>query len=184
MWSLTSAASACDGSRASAAKAASGSCPASACAKASCAKSATTATAARRAAKATKSKSMSAFVPLPSNALPLATTAFPGLPSFQQPAPIVAGLLAFIDPETGLLTGPIGDLSVPEDVARQFATPVDLTPVTLPDGSLMIDLQGSLQDYYVLHIDPLGRRTVRCVQDLRHAQIPPAAPILLPTAER
>jgi hypothetical protein len=114
---------------------------------------------------------------------------FASLPHFAQPAPIVAGLMAFIDPETGMLTGPIGDLQVPADVARVFAAPADLTPVTLPNGAVVLDLQGTLMDNYVLTIDPLGRRTIRCVQDARKALAPaapvaPSAPVILPIAER
>lgn len=119
-----------------------------------------------------------------------AAAPFAALPSFAQPAPIVAGLMAFIDPETGMLTGPIGSLQVPEDLSRAFAAPVELTPVTLPAGrGVMIDLQGTLQDFYTITIDPLGRRAIRCVQDAKHAHAPvapiaPVQPAIAPIAER
>jgi hypothetical protein len=116
-------------------------------------------------------------------AAPAAPAGYRALPGFTQPAPAVAGLMAFLDPETGQLTGPINGFTVPDDVARMFAAPVELTPVTLPDGSVMLDLQGTLQDYYVLTIDPMGRRTIRCVQNPRQVQAP-AAPVILPYAER
>lgn len=123
------------------------------------------------------------LISLPGASAPVAKSAFSSLPNFTQPAPAVAGLWAFIDPETGLLSGPIRDLQVPEDLGGVLGSPVELTPVTLPNGAVMIDLKGTLQDYYVLTIDPLGRRSVRCVQDARHAHAP-AAPIVLPIAER
>jgi hypothetical protein len=130
---------------------------------------------------------------------PLATAApaapaapFASLPNFAKPEPVVAGLLAFLDPETGLLTGPIGDLRVPDDLNRAFAAPVELTPVTLPNGSVMVDLQGTLQDYYILNIDPFGRRTVQCVPNVLQAKTPPPLPaksaaktlVVSPIAER
>lgn len=119
-----------------------------------------------------------------------AAAPFAALPNFAQPAPVVSGLMAFIDPETGMLTGPIGSLQVPEDLSRAFAAPVELTPVTLPAGrGVMIDLQGTLQDFYTITIDPLGRRAIRCVQDPKHAHahvapIAPAQPTISPIAER
>jgi hypothetical protein len=170
MGSLAGLASACDGHSKTASAA--GACCAS--------KAQTTACATSAAKPASKS---TAYVALPSASAPVATTAFPSLPVFTQQAPIVAGLWAFIDPETGMLTGPSSDFTVPDDVARRFTTPVELTPVTMPNGAVMIDLQGTMQDYYVLTIDPLGRRGIRCVQDARKAQAP-AAPIVLPIAER
>lgn len=133
-------------------------------------------------------------VALPSLAAPAAVAApapFASLPNFTQP--VVAGLMAFIDPETGLLTGPISELQVPGDLSNAFGPAPDLTPTPLAGGGFVLDLQGTLQDYYVLTIDPLGRRSVRCVQDARHAHThthahaAPAAPApttILPIAER
>lgn len=116
---------------------------------------------------------------------------FASLPNFAQP--VVAGLMAFIDPETGMLSGPIGELQVPGDLSNAFGPTPDLTPTPLPGGGFVVDLQGTLQDYYVLTIDPLGRRSIRCVQDARQAHmhththaapIAPAPTTLLPIAER
>ena len=174
MWMLAGAASACDYSKSKTASAA-GSCCASKAATTACAQpSAKTAIAPAKAAVA---------APAAVAAAPAAPAGYRALPGITQPAPVVAGLMAFIDPETGQLTGPINGFTVPDDVARMFAAPVELTPVTLPNGSVMLDLQGTMQDYYVLTIDPMGRRTIRCVQNPRQAQAP-ALPVVLPIAER
>lgn len=78
------------------------------------------------------------------------------------PAPIVCGLVAFLDPDTGLLTGPISWLTPPADQAAAAAT-VLLEEVPMPDGGWMIDLQGTLMESYVLHLDAFGRATAQCV---------------------
>lgn len=177
MWAFAGSVSACDGNKTKVASASPACCATKASVTTACA------TPAVKAAARPKAPAPSAFASIASASAPVATTAFPSLPNFTRPAPIVAGLWAFIDPETGLLCGPIGDLQVPDDIARAFGSQVELTPVTMPDGSVKVDLQGTLQDYYVLTIDPLGRRSIRCVQDARHAHAP-AAPIVLPIAER
>jgi hypothetical protein len=173
MWTLASSASACGDSKDKTASAAHSCCvtkTATACAQPSAKTAAKTATAPVAAPAAVASA-------------PAAPAGYRALPGITQPAPVVAGLMAFLDPETGQLTGPVSGFTVPEDVARMFALPVELTPVTLPNGSVMLDLQGTLQDYYVLTIDPMGRRTIRCVQNPRQAQAP-AAPVILPISER
>ncbi len=131
---------------------------------------------------------------LPALAAPAAVAApapFAALPNFAQP--VVAGLMAFIDPETGMLTGPISELQVPGDLSNAFGPAPDLTPTPLAGGGFTVDLQGTLQDYYVMTIDPLGRRSIRCVQDARHAHththahaapVAPAPTLILPIAER
>lgn len=177
MWSFAGSASACESKQTKVASASPACCAVKASTTAACATPATT-----TAAKA-KAPARSTFASMASASAPVATSAFPSLPNFTPPAPVVAGLWAFIDPETGMLTGPIGDLQVPDDIARTFGAQAELTPVTMPDGSVKLDLQGTLQDYYVLHIDPLGRRSVRCVQDGRHVHAP-LAPVVLPIAER
>jgi hypothetical protein len=152
------AAFACDGAHAKSARAAAMSCP-HACPMTSC-------------------RQVTAVAATPAPA-PLALVNLPGLPSLVQPAqPIVAGLMAFLDPETGLIGGPIGDLQVPQDLTQLNGQSL-LTPVTLPNGSVMIDLQGTMQDYMILTIDPLGHRSFRCSTDPREAT-KPAAPVTTP----
>ena len=120
------------------------------------------------------SNSASAVVAKPAPA-PIAALALPGLPSLvPQPAqPFAFGLMAFLDPETGLLTGSIGDFQPPVD-PTQSITP--LSEVTLANGAVMIDLQGTMQDYVILSIDALGHRSFRCATDPRLA-LKPQAPV-------
>jgi len=177
MWSSAGSASACEGKQTRTASASPACCAAKVSTTAACA------TPAAKVAAGARAPAASPVASLAGASAPVATTAFPSLPNFAQPAPIVAGLWAFIDPETGQLGGPISNLQVPDDIARAYGAQVELTPVTMPNGSVMVDLQGTLQDYYVLTIDPLGRRSIRCVQDARHAHAP-AAPVVLPIAER
>lgn len=120
------------------------------------------------------SKSASAVVAKPAPE-PVATFVMPGLPSFvPQPAQSFAlGLMAFLDPETGLLTGSIGDFQPPVD-PTQSITP--LSEVTLANGAVMIDLQGTMQDYMILSIDALGHRSFHCATDPRQA-LKPQAPV-------
>lgn len=100
------------------------------------------------------------------------------------PMPLVSGLLAFIDPETGLLGGPIFPLVAPTDLATSAAA-IDPVEVRLPDGSYMMDLQGGGMDYLVLHIDALGKKTMRCVHGLEHAhRTLSVAPIIPVPVER
>jgi hypothetical protein len=77
------------------------------------------------------------------------------------------GLMAFLDPETGMLTGPIGDLVPPAD-QRAASANVVLTPMQRANGAWLLDLKGTGMEHYVIQIDPLGNRRVYCVQDPRH----------------
>jgi len=79
-----------------------------------------------------------------------------------------AGMRAVIDPETGTISGnvPLPSLTDAEKAALEPATPPVLQQEFLPDGSVMVDLQGTMQEYYVMQIDPTtGKRTVSCVSD-------------------
>ncbi len=78
------------------------------------------------------------------------------------PAPIVCGLVAFLDPDTGLLTGPISWLTPPVDQVHA-AAPVLLEEFPLPGGGWAMDLKGTLMESYVMHLDAFGHRTVQCV---------------------
>ena len=59
-----------------------------------------------------------------------------------------------------------------------------LVPVTMPDGSVMLDLRGTQQDYLVLHVDAFGHRTIQCVPDPRQAAPFVNLPAPTPYAER
>jgi hypothetical protein len=54
----------------------------------------------------------------------------------------------------------------------------------MPDGSVMLDLRGTAQDYLVLHVDALGHRTIQCVPDPRQAAPFVNLPASMPYAER
>jgi hypothetical protein len=104
-------------------------------------------------------------------------------PASDAPAPPAGiGLMAFLDPDTGLLTGPISSLVPPAD-QRAASANVLLEPVPLPNGGWMLDLKGTGMESYVLHIDALGHRTVSCGQDSRTASAPVTAPAV-PRRER
>lgn len=113
-------------------------------------------------AKARATRTAPAVKSVPVAAAPAAVTPQPAA----VPAPAPAGLMAFIDPATGLLTGPISSLVPPAD-QRAAAASVLLEPVQLPNGAWMLDLKGTGMESYVMHIDAFGQRTVTCVQDAR-----------------
>jgi hypothetical protein len=93
-----------------------------------------------------------------------------GVPVAAASEPGTGGMVAYIDPESGELGGmppePLGEDGKPGE------EPV-LEPVTLPDGSLMLDLKGTGQEYFVLQRDAAGRPVVRCVQDPKTVRTPP-----------
>ncbi len=107
----------------------------------------------------------SAAIVKPASA-PLVVAELPGLPSLiaQPVEPAGLGLLAFIDPETGLVGGPIGAL--PAELTRPGVPLPVFTPVPLANGGVMIDLQGAMQDYVILTLDARGNRSFRCASDL------------------
>lgn len=75
-----------------------------------------------------------------------------------------AGMRAYIDPETGQLGTPasLPPLSIEEKALLEPAqTPRE---VVLPDGSVMLELNGTGQEFTVMHLDAAGNRTVQCVQ--------------------
>lgn len=90
--------------------------------------------------------------------------------------PAEAGMRVYLDPETGEL-GPVpAGVEIAGDV-RAAATSALSEPVetVLPDGSVMMELNGHGQEYFILDIAEDGSRSVRCVQD-------PAAPLQAPAA--
>ena len=97
-----------------------------------------------------------------------------------------AGLRAFIDPQTGQLRRP-----TPEELAawtkaarEEFSRAVDsLQPTTLPDGTLMLDLQGLFMQDLVVTRRPDGSLSTQCVPDSERgialaAPPPPPKPAL------
>lgn len=106
----------------------------------------------------------------------LATSGAGSHPSATPSAPAQAGMRAVIDPETGTISGnvPLPELSEADKAALEpQATP---EKILLPDGSIMIDLKGTMQEYYVMQIDPkTGKRSEACVTDPNHLPPTPAA---------
>jgi hypothetical protein len=96
-------------------------------------------------------------------------------PSTDNPA--AAGMRVFLDPETGEL-GPVpAGMDVALDAKAQAGTELsEPVETVLPDGSVMMELNGHGQEYFVLDIGPDGQRSARCVQDPKAALQAPAAP--------
>ena len=93
--------------------------------------------------------------------------------------PLDHGMRAFIDPETGQLGAPpVLPPLTPEEQAR-LNPDSGLQPIqiTLPDGSVMVNLMGTCQEYSVMQLGADGRKVVRCVHDPKTAlQNPAPAP--------
>lgn len=100
-----------------------------------------------------------------------------------QPLP-QSGLRAFIDPETGVLGAPstqqLEALEAQAEINESFE---GLEKVTQADGSVMVDLQGRFQEFYMVKLDAKGRRTTVCGRDPR-ALLDPVAPVVAPAEER
>jgi hypothetical protein len=132
----------------------------------------------------------SALAPAP--ALPdLSPFSNPGIPLYLAlagaPAPVAGGLLAFLDPETGMIGGMPSPLSA-EFLASspEGLTVDDLVEEAAWDGSVMINLRGLFQEYAVLRIAADGRRVAACGPDPRALlapSLPPAPPQAAPVVE-
>lgn len=103
-----------------------------------------------------------------------------------QPAPVPAGAVIAIDPETGRLGMPTAaqmlELSAAERTGL-LRTADGLVPVRLPDGSIMVDLQGRFQTFTILRLDALGRPQLLPAEDMPALQRALAAPAPAPAAE-
>ncbi len=106
-------------------------------------------------------------------ATPVAVTA--PAPEPAQAAPGEAGMKAYVDPETGALTN-IPPQSAVVPLAEQPVRPDRLPEVTLPDGSVMVDLQGMFEETMVVTVDADGRRRMSCVEGSGEAQVRAGAP--------
>jgi hypothetical protein len=95
-------------------------------------------------------------------------------------APIAAaGLVAYIDPATGGLTATPTEEQRAAMRAALAALVNDsdqgLVEVTLPDGSVMLDLQGRFQEALVVLVAPDGTRRYECVSGLANTTDAPPA---------
>jgi hypothetical protein len=102
-------------------------------------------------------------------------------------APVAAaGLVAFIDPATGGLT------STPTEEQRAALraalaalvneSDAGLYEVVLPDGTVVMDLQGRFQEAVVVQVAPDGTRNLACVGSVAAAAQSPAAAPQAPAA--
>jgi len=108
-------------------------------------------------------------------------------PAEAAPAVGVAGMVAFIDPETGRLSSTPTEAQRAELRAmladRMNDSYEGLVEVAMPDGSYMIDLQGRFQDLAVVLVAPDGTRHFECVNSVPQASgAPPAAVAPAPPA--
>ncbi|HYM80970.1 MAG TPA: hypothetical protein VEY91_06110 [Candidatus Limnocylindria bacterium] len=103
-------------------------------------------------------------------------------------APVIAateaGMRAYINSETG-------ELGAPSELQRRIPATVPLHDHSLeqfevqrlPDGSLMVDTKGLLEEYAIMKIGPDGKRILTCVSH-PHATLPSAvAPASAPVEE-
>lgn len=98
--------------------------------------------------------------------------------------PAAAGVVVGVDPETGLLGMPTRAqaaslLGLP-GLSLNHSTD-GLVVQHLPDGSLMLDLQGRFREYYIVHVDPQGHLLRQCLGDpltIRRELVTPPPPAL------
>jgi hypothetical protein len=91
-------------------------------------------------------------------------------------APAEAGMRVYRDPETGELTSTpsAADLEAAKDADLRAETLRDPVQTVMPDGSVMMELNGHGQEYFMMSVDKDGNRTTECVQDPKAAAKAPA----------
>lgn len=97
----------------------------------------------------------------------------------EAPAAAEAGMRVYRDPETGELTSTpsAADLQAAKDASLGGETLAEPVQTVLPDGSVMMELNGHGQEYFMVTIDKDGNRVTQCVQDPKAAaQAPAVAP--------
>jgi len=127
----------------------------------------------RAARVAKRAAARHAAVPAPS--APAAVAAPPAVP------PGTAGLRVYLDPETGTLGGPGPMVTPDEDVSPLNESDEGLVQQVMPDGHVMMDLQGRFADYVLVTIDASGRLVFQYARDPRLprelAPLPVAKPV-------
>ncbi len=82
--------------------------------------------------------------------------------------PAAQGMVVGINPETGRLGMPSREdllqLSPPERIGL-LRSAAGLVAVRLPDGSMMLNLQGRFMDYSIVRLDAAGHPRLGCVDD-------------------
>lgn len=85
------------------------------------------------------------------------------------PSPVARpGMVVGVDPETGRLGMPTRAqtatlLGLPGLALNHSSD--GLVPQRMPDGSIVLDLQGRFQEYYLVEVDAAGRVTPHCLGD-------------------
>ncbi len=121
-----------------------------------------------------RNRLLAIWLPLAALALVILTLPHPPRSAALDPdASDTAGMSAMriqIDPETGTLqplsTPPVPSKALMPSLSRSTE---GLTPRTLPDGSVMVDLQGRFQNATVVHKGDDGRLHVICTDDAQIA---------------
>ena len=99
-------------------------------------------------------------------------------------APAEAGMMAYIDPETGTLTmghTPAGEIELDEDTQNALRRDDEgLEVVQHADGSVSVDLQGRFQHVSIVRIDENGKMTV-CADNTTSAEHSLTKPVTHPS---
>jgi len=103
-------------------------------------------------------------------------------------APPATGLVIGIDPETGALGMPSPEqmlLLTQAERTGLLRTGARLSETLLPNGAVMLDLQGQFMEYSVVQLDASGRPTFSCVsgEDLLRRLLATRAPVPAPAPE-
>ena len=104
--------------------------------------------------------------------LPHASQLTPATPALSgQDSVGMSSMRAFIDPETGAISSlPAPALSGKALMPQLSRSSEGLTPVTLPDGTVMVNLQGRFQNASIARIDVKGVLHTICTEDFSDAQ--------------
>jgi hypothetical protein len=99
-----------------------------------------------------------------------------------------AGMVIGIDPETGRLGMPSPEQMLELTQAERaglLRSGAGLSELVLPNGAVMLDLQGQFMEYSVIQLDATGRPTFSCVsgEDLLRQLLASRAPAPAPALE-
>ncbi|HKQ96352.1 MAG TPA: hypothetical protein VJV75_00610 [Candidatus Polarisedimenticolia bacterium] len=96
----------------------------------------------------------------------------PGTDQQQPTTRMVGGVQVKVDPTTGRMQQPTA--AEAQMLAASLSHMLShegegLTPVQLPDGTIVIDLQDTFQEAVMASVNPKGKVTLRCVSDAAQA---------------
>jgi hypothetical protein len=81
-------------------------------------------------------------------------------------AVVDAGMRVYLDPETGTLS-PV-PTTVEDAVVAQPEALAEPVKTVLPDGSIMMELNGHNQEYFTVELGPDGKPVAKCSQNHDH----------------